>query len=329
MKNGLLLINIGTPDRFDTASVRGYLSEFLMDRRVIDLPAFLRYILVYAIILPFRAKKSAHAYKAIWTKEGSPLMKTSQLLLNKLQDQLKEQYQVALGMRYGHPSISSALNSLRHCETITILPLYPQYSSAATGSALEQILKLYSLQEVIPSLKIISDFYHHPSYINAQAQIIKDHLNHDEHLIFSYHGIPERQIIRSGCLQVCKEVCPTISERNQKCYKAQCHQTSLLLANELQLNGSEFTTTFQSRLGKTPWIKPYTDVILQNLIEKGIKKIAIACPSFVTDCLETLEEIGIRAKEQWMALGGEQFTLIPCLNIDPRWLNALEDILHS
>ncbi len=327
MKRGLLLINLGTPNSTDVADVRRYLREFLIDKRVIDLPALIRYLLVYALIVPFRSKKSAHAYQAIWTEQGSPLLFHSQNLVSHLQKAIGAEYKIALGMRYGKPSITSALNDLKSCESITILPLYPQYSSAATGSSIDEVMRIIATQEVIPSLHIIRDFYHHPAYITAQAQIIKTHLQEHDHLLFSYHGIPERQIRKAGCENVCPAVCPPISENNQGCYKAQCHQTTLLLATELKLNPNQYSTAFQSRLGKTPWIKPYTDEVLTELAAKGIKNLLISCPSFVADCLETLEEIGVRAKEQWEKLGGEQLTMIPCLNADPLWIKALETIV--
>lgn len=327
MKRGLLLINLGTPNRDDVSAVKTYLREFLTDKRVIDLPALMRYILVYLLILPFRAKKSAHAYKLIWTEQGSPLLYHSKNLANQLQLDLGLDFTVALGMRYGRPSIQNAVEQLNQCESITVLPLYPQYSSAATGSSIEELMRILSTQEVIPSTKIIRDFYQHHDYIKAQAQVIKNHLPDDAHLLFSYHGIPERQILKSGCTTVCKEDCPVVTSNNQGCYKAQCHQTSRLLATKLELHKHQYSTAFQSRLGKTPWIKPYTDELLAELADKGIKNLAITCPSFVADCLETLEEIGMRSKEQWMKLGGEQFTLIPCMNDDPTWINAIKKII--
>lgn len=329
MKQGLLLINLGTPEQADVRAVRAYLREFLTDKRVIDLPAPVRYALVYALILPFRSKKSAHAYQSIWTEQGSPLLFNSQNTIKQLQNILGEKYTLALGMRYGNPSIATALECLKTCDKITILPLYPQYSSAATGSSIEEVLRIISLKEIIPSLTIIRDFYQHPSYIKAQSQIIQTHWQTDSHLLFSYHGIPERHIINSGCKSVCNTTCPPISEINNQCYKAQCHQTSSLLATALNLSLNQYSTAFQSRLGKTPWIKPYTDEILIELANKGITKLTIACPSFVADCLETLEEIGMRAKEQWIISGGEQFTLVPCMNDDPQWVQAISEIIYS
>ncbi|KTD65861.1 ferrochelatase [Legionella shakespearei] len=326
MQEGLLIINLGTPSHPDRKAVRAYLSEFLTDKRVIDLPALIRYVLVYGFILPFRTKQSTHAYQSIWSEQGSPLLCHSQNLASQLQARLSPEFKIALGMRYGKPSIKTALDELKDCASITVLPLYPQYSSAATGSSIEEVIRLLSMQEVIPSLNIIRDFYQHPGYIKAQAALIKENLGEDQHLIFSYHGLPERQINKSGCHTVCKESCPPVSVTNQGCYKAQCYETSRQLADELQLHTGQYSTSFQSRLGKTPWIKPYTDEVLTELAAQGIKNLAICCPSFVADCLETLEEIGLRAKEQWIESGGKEFNLIPCLNDSPAWIEAIIDI---
>jgi ferrochelatase len=329
MRRGLLLINLGTPKSPHVPAVRSYLRAFLTDKRVIDLPALLRYILVYVFILPFRAKRSAHAYQSIWTERGSPLLWHSQNLLTQVQQDLGSKYEVVLGMRYGEPSIAEQLNQLRHCESITILPLYPQYSSAASGSSIEEALKIISSWDLIPSITVIRDFFQHPAYINAQTAVIKEWANEYEHILFSYHGIPERQITKNDCKSVCIDICPALSEQNQGCYKAQCHQSSRLLAKELQLSEQQYSTAFQSRLGKTPWIKPYTDEMLNRLASQGIKKLVIACPSFVADCLETLEEISIRAKQQWLALGGTQLIVVPCLNEHPLWVKAIADIVSE
>jgi len=323
MKNGLLLINLGTPDHADTSSVRKYLCEFLADKRVITLPAPLRYLLLYGLILPFRAPKTAHAYQAIWTEEGSPLLNNSKKLLQKLQTKLNKQCVIALGMRYGKPSIEDALKQLQDCAHITILPLYPQYSSAATGSSIEKVLQLLAPQPIFPSLEIIRDFHQHPQFINAEANLIKSHIVSHDFILFSYHGLPEHHLKQAGCQSICHDACPSAKLRDHGCYRAQCMQTTSLLATALGLKVEQYGTSFQSRLGKTPWIKPYTDEMLIELANRGIKRLAIACPSFVADCLETLEEMGIRAREQWTKLGGEQFTLIPCLNDHDDWVDAI------
>lgn len=329
MKNGLLLINLGTPEAPDTVAVRKYLREFLADKRVIDLPAPLRYLLLYSIILPFRPKRSAHAYQAIWSEEGSPLLIHSRRLQTKLQTALGSSWQVSLGMRYGNPSLISALEELRHCPRLTILPLYPQYSSAATGSSIERVLHLLASQPVFPTLTIIRDFHDYPGFINAQATLIKPYVADHDYVLFSYHGVPERHLLNTGCNKVCEQSCPPINESNQACYKAQCYATTNSLVKALSLSQGKYGVAFQSRLGKTPWIKPYLDEVLPKLATQGIKRLAVSCPSFVADCLETLEEIGIRAQEQWQQLGGEKLTLIPCVNDSELWITALVNLITS
>lgn len=329
MKNGLLLINLGTPEAPDTAAVRKYLREFLADKRVIDLPAPLRYLLLYGILLPFRPKQSAHAYQAIWREEGSPLLIHSRHLQIKLQTALGNSWQVSLGMRYGNPSLTSALEEVRHCTHLTILPLYPQYSSAATGSSIEKVLNLLASQPALPTLTIIRDFHDNAGFINAQANLIKPYVANHDYVLFSYHGVPERHLLNTGCNKICEHSCPPIDENNQACYKAQCYATTRSLAKTLNLSEEKYGVAFQSRLGKTPWIKPYIDELLPELAKKGIKRLAVSCPSFVADCLETLEEIGIRAQQQWQLLGGEQLTLIPCVNDSELWITGLVNLITN
>lgn len=329
MTSGLLLLNLGTPNKPEIGSVMAYFSQFLTDKRVINLPALMRYLLVYLFIIPLRSMRSTNAYKSIWTDQGSPLLVNSNHFVEQLQDLLGKQYTVALGMNYGKPSIQQALDTLKDCDDITILPLYPQYSSAATGSAIEKALQLIGKKEVIPCLNVIRDFYQHPLYIKAQATPIRNALQKDSYLLLSYHGIPELQIEKSCSNKNCTNLCPPPNSKNSGCYKAQCLQTSRLLAEELNLDPNHYSSSFQSRLGKTPWIKPYTDQMLIELASKGIKNLVIACPSFVADCLETIEEIGIRAKNHWFKLGGKQFTLIPSLNAHPEWVNAIQSIIET
>lgn len=324
MKQGLLLINLGTPDTPDVSSVRRYLLEFLSDYRVIRLPALLRYLLLYGIILPFRSPKSAHAYQSIWTENGSPLLHHSRQLATQLQRRLDKHCKVVLGMRYGNPSLKDALSELQGCEKITILPLYPQYSSAATGSTIEKILQMLSSQPILPSMNIIRDFHTHPQFIQAQVHLIAPFVDHHDYILFSYHGLPENHLTKEGCKSICANECLTTkSIQPSHCYRLQCFQTTDLIAKKLALNPVQYGTSFQSRLGKTPWIKPYTNEILKDLIDQGIKRLAIVCPSFVADCLETLEEIGQQTREQWLSLGGEQLSLIPCLNDNKHWTDAI------
>jgi protoporphyrin/coproporphyrin ferrochelatase len=329
MKKGILLIQLGTPDAPTVSRVRRYLRLFLSDKRVIDLPVLARYFLLYGVILPLRSKHSAKAYQAIWTDKGSPLRVLSISLKEKLQRKLESSHIVTLGMRYGEPSLKQALENLNTCDEVAILPLYPQYASSTNGSSIEVALNYFSKQDVIPSLHVIRDFYAHPAFIHAQAERIKPYLTDEfSHCLLSYHGLPMRHLKKTGCARVCTDACPPPEDSNTACYRAQCFETSRMLAKTLGLEAHQYTTAFQSRLGKTPWIQPYTDETLKILANQGIKKLVVACPSFVTDCLETLEEIGIRAQETWISLGGEQLTLVPCLNDEDDWIAALKNIIN-
>lgn len=331
-KKGVFLINLGTPNNFDTKSVRRYLKEFLNDPRVIDINFFLRYLLVNFIILPLRLTKTSLAYKKIWSSE-SPLLTYSNELKNALAYEMGENYQVEVAMRYGTPGIEKTLANFNNCEEIIIVPLFPQYSSAASGSAIENSLSLITKKWNIPNIKIKNYFYNHEKFITAYAELIKNNVQGTkiDLLLFSYHGLPERHINKTQCGANCtrSSACPEISNKNVFCYRAQCYATSNLLQKALKISSLQCHTSFQSRLGYAPWIKPYTDLTLPELIQKGIKNIAIACPSFITDCLETLEEIGMRAREEWRALGGNQFILIPCLNSHPSWVQALAKIVSE
>lgn len=329
MKQGLLLINLGTPEAPDYRSVRRYLSTFLSDPFVLDLPFFARYILLYGLILPFRVKKTAHAYQQIWTQDGSPLRYLSISLEMKLQAVLGNQYQVALGMRYGEPSILNGLRRLQGCRTLTILPLYPQYAQSTTQSSIEYVRAQLKKQTDPPILRIIPDFYQHSSFITPLAAFMKPHLTTHDHFLFSYHGVPERHLFKTGCKSICEHACPAPMNINPACYRAQCFATSRALAKILGLNGTQYTSAFQSRFGKTPWIGPDLIDALHMLRQRNIKNLAVATPSFVTDCLETLEEIGLRARSLWQKLGGGQFTLIPCLNDDQTWVEGIVELLES
>ncbi|MFZ2314074.1 MAG: ferrochelatase [Gammaproteobacteria bacterium] len=332
MKKGILLINIGTPDQPDTKSVRRYLKEFLSDPRVIDISAIARWLLVNLFVLPFRSRKSAALYQKIWYKQGSPLLVHTKLLRSSLAKELGSDYKVVFGMRYGQPTIASALANLKDCSSLNVIPLFPQYSSAATGSAIEKTLQVLQSNWNMPAIKIINEFYAHPGFISSYAELIKQSLAEKkvDMLLFSYHGVPERHIDKSKCVAACDHLhaCPSITDDNQYCYRAQCHATSDLIAKELNLSPVLYRVAFQSRLGRTPWIKPYTDLLLPELIKSGVKSIAVVSPSFVVDCLETLEEINIRMREQWKVLGGEEFVFIPCLNHSALWVKGLAGMVN-
>ena len=329
-KTGILLINLGTPDNCDVPSVRRYLNEFLNDPYVIDLPYLVRQILLKLVILPTRPKQSAHAYQKIWTKEGSPLLIHSQALENQLRTQLDCSFKIALGMRYGSPTIKGAMEQLKDVEQLIVLPLYPQYSTAATESSLQAVRKVHQSWQPSerPELKMIDYFYDAEEFITAQAKLIDNHLDkNSDFLLFSYHGLPERQLIKQGCQPICRDTCPPSNPNNPRCYRMQSFHTTSLISQKLGLKPEQYTTSFQSRLGKTPWIVPYTDHTLTDLRKKGVENLAVVCPSFVADCLETLEEIGIQAKEQWIEAGGKQFKLIPCLNAEQFWVDGLSKFI--
>lgn len=336
MKQGILLLNLGSPDAPTTKAVRSYLRTFLSDPLVIDIPAVARNLLLYGVILPFRSPKTAEAYQSIWTEEGSPLIVYSEQLKLALQQKLDDNFFVALGMRYGNPSIENAVKELTvaGCERVAVLPLFPQYSLAATGSAVQLALQTLAPHYPESAITVIEDFYQDAGFIQAWAEQIKASLSAVdgwEKLLLSYHGLPVRHLEKAGC-QVCdmKAACPEIlNKQSAQCYRAQCYQTSRLIAGALNLNPDQYQVCFQSRLGKTPWIEPYTDLVLIDLARQGFKNIAIACPAFTADCLETLEEIGIRAREQWVGLGGENLTLIPCLNASASWVDALAKLVNK
>lgn len=332
-RKGVLLINVGTPDGPDVASVRRYLREFLTDGRVLTIPAVVRWILVNLIIAPFRGPKSSHAYKSIWTKEGSPLLVHGRTLASALEKELGDDFVVRLGMRYGNPSIESVLRELldkHQVEQLIVIPLYPQYSSSATGTAIECVQRLLSKRTVIPAVRFVGDFFDDEGFLSAQADIAKEKLAafRADHVLMSYHGLPESHVkatTQNYCL-VTPSCCNTLTDKNRFCYRAQAFATSRHLAEKLGLEPSRFSVAFQSRLGRTPWIRPFTDMILADLYQQGVRRLAVTVPSFVADCLETIEEIGFRARDDWKALGGEDFLLIPCVNTDSRWVKALAKI---
>lgn len=328
VKSGVLLVNLGTPDACSKPAVRRYLKEFLLDARVVSLGPLLRRLLVYGLILPFRPKETLKAYQSIWTENGSPLLTHSLEARDKLQQALGESMQVELAMRYGSPSIRQGLEALSGCDEITILPLFPQYASATTGSIIEEIFQAMKHEKRFPSLHVIRDFHQHKSFVSAQSQLIKTHLNDDDFLLLSYHGLPVNQLTAIGCeCAALKQAKCQMKPPVSACYRQACLQTSNSIIEHLSLDSTQVQSAFQSRLGRTPWIEPYTDKVLMNLYAKGVRNLAVACPSFVVDCLETLEEIGMRLKEDWLTLGGERFTLIPCLNSHEFWINSLKQIV--
>lgn len=328
-KVGVLLLNTGTPSGPDVKSVRKYLAEFLSDPRVIDLPAISRYALLYGAILPFRPFSSAKAYKSIWTDKGSPLLVNSREMQDKLNKVLPDNYVVELGMCYGEPSINHGIDALKsqNVTKIILLPLFPHYASASTGAVLDKALSYISKEPVILDLNVKKEFYAEDSFISSWVGILKPliELHKPDHILFSYHGLPVRQVHNLSRCSRCEQdrACPSINSNNRDCYRAQSYHTSKLIAKSCDISNVDYSTTFQSRLGRIPWIKPYTDEYLEELRNKGVENLLVACPSFVIDCLETIEEIGMRAAEDWSALGGGKLILTPCLNSDTTWVEAL------
>jgi ferrochelatase len=327
---GLLLINLGTPDEPTTPAVRRYLREFLSDPRVIDINAVGRALLLNLIILPTRPAKSAEAYRKVWDAErGSPLLAHSKDLADGVQAKLGESWRVQLAMRYGNPSIPAALDALRTVgvDRIVVLPLYPQYAASSTATSVARVMELVISRWDTQPHDIVPAFYADPGFLAAFAAVAEPAIAaaKPDHSLFSFHGLPERQIKTSDptgspCL-ASSTCCDSITAANQNCYRAQCYATARSLASRLGI--TDYTVCFQSRLGRTPWITPHTDVLLDELAKQGKKRLAVLCPAFVADCLETLEEIGMRAREQFKAAGGEELTLVPSLNATPAWVDAV------
>ncbi len=337
-KWGIMLVNLGTPDDTSVTSVRRYLKEFLSDPRVIDIPALIRFLLVNLIIVRFRGPKSAKAYRKIWTDRGSPLLFHGQDLAAKLNEVYQGKVQVKLAMRYQNPSIANVLEEFRREEIdqIIVFPLFPQYSSAAGGSAVAKVYEEASKHWNVTNLYVIPPYYDHPAFINALKEVSLPELEAfaPDHTLFSYHGVPERHVKkseegRSGyCLQE-KNCCDKISSVNRFCYRAHCVATTKAAAKAFGLKDSAFSYSFQSRLGKDPWLTPYTDETIENFPKKGIKKLAVLCPAFTADNLETIEEIGMEAKESFLENGGEAFKVIPCLNSSDVWASAIAEMVNQ
>ena len=335
MKKGILLVNLGSPESPEPKDVKKYLGEFLMDERVIDIPYIARAALVKGIILKTRPKASAAAYKKIWWDEGSPLIVLSERLQNKIQKQVE--YPVALAMRYGSMTIKKGLQELvdKGVGEVLLFPLYPQFAMATTETI--TVLTEELRQEFFPSLKIesVPAFYNKPDYIEVLSNSIKKHLegkNYD-HVLFSYHGVPERHIRKSDVTQshckIDKSCCITPSKAHEYCYKHQCLEVTRLVGERLQFKEGAFSTSFQSRLGFDPWLQPYTDRTIERLGKSGVKNMAIITPAFVSDCLETLEEIAMEGQEIFHEVGGKDFTTVPCLNDDDEFVALLSKWINT
>ena len=333
MSKGVLLVNLGSPDSPSVPDVRRYLNEFLMDGRVIDVSWLMRRFIVGTILIK-RPKESAHAYQKIWTKEGSPLIVTSRNIQRKLQERVE--VPVELAMRYQNPSIRSALQKLagQGIDDLLLIPLFPHYAMSSYESAVERVKEL--ARSVAPKMRIEVQppFFNAPDYIAALVASADDYLKKGyDYLLFSYHGVPERQIKKSdptGCHCLAKEnCCETASPAQATCYRAQCLHTTAAFVQRAGVPREKYSVSFQSRLGKHPWLKPYTDFELERLAKEGVRKLLVICPSFVADCLETVEEIDMRGRETFLQAGGKEFAQIPCLNEHPLWIEALEKIVGN
>jgi len=329
-KKGILLVNLGTPDSPATADVKKYLDQFLMDERVIDIPKLNRTLLVKGIIVPFRSPKTAKLYKEIWNENGSPLLFYSRLQAKMLQERLGDDYHVELAMRYQSPSIASALANLKAglVESIQVIPMFPQYASASTGSVMQLVMELVSKWPTVPPISFVNSFHDNELMIKVFAENARKHdVASYDHVLFSFHGLPERQLLKcdhtgSYCLKSA-DCCQTLNDTNKFCYSAQGHDTARLIAKELNLSRDQYTVCFQSRLGKEPWVQPYTTDVLKKLAAEGKKRLLVFSPAFVADCLETLYEITVEYHEEFKALGGEHVQLVESLNDSPIFIEAL------
>ena len=327
---GVILMNLGSPDSTKVKDVRRYLNEFLMDERVIDMPFLSRFFLVKGIIVPFRAPKSAEAYETIWTKEGSPLIVITRKVVNALERKIE--YPVAMAMRYGNPTAKAALDELLKrnpsLEEVIAIPMYPHYAMSSFETAVENVRQVHQKYKYPFKLDFIKPYYNNPDYIHALSESMRPYLEKEyDHILFSYHGIPERHLVKSDptsshCLKSAT-CCENPSEAHATCYRHQAYTTTRLVKEKLHIPDNKYSISFQSRLGRDPWLKPYTDIRLEELPRQGVKKLLVVCPAFVSDCLETLEEIAIRGKEIFAEAGGTDYEQIPCLNVHPEWINAL------
>lgn len=330
-KTGVLLVNLGTPDSPAVSDVRPYLAQFLNDPRVIDIPWIARKILVNLIIVPFRAPKSAKVYKKLWTDKGSPLLYYSERAKDLLQASLGDSHDVYLAMRYKNPSVPSVLEQMRkkNYRRIVVVPMFPQYASASTGSAIEEVMRVMRKWWVIPEVRFVSQYYDHPKYIGAFVTRGRQYnLAEYDHILFSYHGLPERQVDKVYNEDLCadRDCEHEITEENKYCYKATSYATTRLIASELGIPPERYTVCFQSRLDKK-WLTPFSDEVVEQCAKKGMKKILVFSPAFTADCLETIIEIGEEYQEIFHEHGGEKVQLVESLNEHPLWIECLKDLV--
>ena len=333
---GVLLINTGSSSAPKVPETRAYLKQFLSDARIIDTAAWKRWIIVNCFVLPFRPKYTAEAYEAIWTDRGSPLITISEDFAEALSKELPEM-EIEIGMAYGDPSIEAGMEKLiaKGVDRIIIAPMFPQYASATTGAVFERSFTHAAKKWNVPCLTALPPYYDDEGYLDAWQAVAEEKLAvfKPDHVLLSYHGLPERQIKKgdaSGCHCLVKQdCCETENDVNKNCYRRHCIFTSKAIISRLKLEEGHYSVTFQSRLGRDPWLSPATDQTVEALAKNGVKRLAILSPAFTADCLETLEEIGMQAKESFIEHGGEAFELIPSLNTHPQWVAAFADIIKS
>lgn len=333
-KKGVLLLNIGSPQSYKVKDVKKYLNTFLMDKDVINLPFFLRWPLVHLLIVPRRAPYSAENYRKVWLEnQGSPLTVYTERFASQLQKDLGSDYLVKVGMRYAKPGIEKALREFEEAqvETIILAPLFPQYAEATTESSLKEVDRLVGRLGIDIPTESLPPFFAEEAFIAPTARIIRESLKDKkpDHYLFSFHGLPESHIRKvSGCLRS-DDCCFEANACAKKCYRAQCFESATQIAESLGLADSHWSVSFQSRLGRGEWLKPATDHTLEILAQTGKKKIAVICPSFVADCIETLEEIGIGGQEAFKKMGGQEYDLIPCLNDDKEWTAKFANLVKE
>ena len=332
MKTAFLLINVGTPDSYQVKDVQKYLSEFLKDPEIIRLPWVFRKILVDGIIVPQRSPQSALAYEKIWTKSGSPLLALSQEMISGLNLEMRDSSKCFLAMRYGNPSISNTLMEIHQqgFNKLVLVPLYPQYARATTGSSVNKVYsELKKLNIKFSEITIVPSFYNEKFFLDHIVHRVQGLDFKFDHVLLSYHGLPASHIYtESGC-QKSHSCCLRGPEEISHCYRAQCLQTTIALQNRLGLNSTNSSMSFQSRLGRAEWLGPYSSQILAELPHRGVKKLLVICPAFVTDCLETLEEISVEGKEIFLENGGTDYYTLPCHNADPEWIQGLATHLNT
>jgi ferrochelatase len=332
----ILLANLGSPNSYEVKDVRTYLKEFLMDERVIDIPLVPRTLLVKGIIVPFRAPKSAAKYKTIWTDNGSPLIHISRQVQQKLTEAIS--MPVELCMRYANPTPSFALDKLKSenpdLKEVVLVPLYPHYAMSSYETAVEHVKQTYQKGNYPFELKVVPPYYNHSDYIDSMVNSIKPHLQKEfDHLLFSYHGVPKRHILKTDCTKShcfsSEDCCSIASKAHEVCYRHQVIETTNLVADKLGLQKGKFSFSFQSRLGSDAWLQPYTAEQLKKFPSLGIKKLVVVCPAFVSDCLETLEEIQVEGHEDFLKAGGEEYSVIPCLNDRADWIKTLVNLVKA